>query len=38
MPQAKFGENQTKSSEVINVFVKFKMAVGGHFGLRISGF
>jgi hypothetical protein len=34
----KFGQNWTNGSKVIKVFVKFKMAAGGHPGLRISGF
>ena len=32
---AKFGENRTNGSGVIQVFVNFKMAAGGHLGLRI---
>jgi hypothetical protein len=37
---AKFGENRTKGSKVIKVFVKSKMAAGGHFvfsNFTISG-
>ena len=30
---AKFGENRANGSEVIQVFVNFKMAAGGHLGL-----
>jgi len=33
-----FGENRTNTSKVINVFVTFRMAAGGHLGLCISGF
>ena len=33
----KFGQNWTNGSKVIKVLVKFKMAAGGHLGLRISG-
>ena len=30
---AKFGENRTNGSGVIQVFVNFKTAAGGHLGL-----
>ena len=30
---AKFGENRSNGSGVIQVFVNFKTAAGGHFGL-----
>ena len=33
---AKFGENRTNGSKVIKVFVKFKMAAGGHLVFQIS--
>ena len=32
---AKFGENRTSGSGVIQVFVNFKMAAGGHLVLQI---
>jgi len=35
---AKFGENWTNGSGVIQVFANFNMAAGGHLGLRISKF
>jgi hypothetical protein len=31
--RAKFGDNRINGSKVIKVFVKFKMAAGGHLGL-----
>ena len=31
--RAKFGENRANGSGVIQVFVNFKMAAGGHLGL-----
>ena len=34
----KFGENRTNGSKVIKVFVKFKMAAGGHLVFQISWF
>ena len=35
---AKFGENRTNGSGVIQVFANFNMAAGGHVGLSISIF
>ena len=35
---AKFGENQTNGSGVIQVFANFNMAAGGHLGLLILTF
>ena len=35
---AKFGENGPNGSGVIQVFVNFKMAAGGHLVFRISSF
>ena len=35
---AKFGENRTNGLGVIQVFINFKLAAGGHLGLRISRF
>jgi len=34
--RAKFGENRTNGSRVIQVFANFNMAAGGHVGLCIS--
>jgi hypothetical protein len=31
---AKFGENRINGSEIIQVFVNFKIAAGGHLGFR----
>jgi hypothetical protein len=31
--RAKFGQIRTNGSKVIKVFVKYKMAAGGHLGL-----
>ena len=36
--RAKFGENRTNGSGVIQVFANFNMAAGGHVGLQISTF
>ena len=36
--RAKFDENRMDGSGFIQVFVNFKMAAGGHLGLRIAKF